>query len=94
MGREKEENRMKDSYGRTINYMRISITDCCNLHCSYCMLENIQYIGMKELLPKEQILAVCRAAVSPGITRFKITDGGTTGTQRLCTDHKRDKISE
>ena len=63
MGREKEENRMKDSYGRTINYMRISITDRCNLHCSYCMPGNIEYFGMKELLPKEQILAVCRAAV-------------------------------
>lgn len=75
MGREKEENRMKDSYGRTINYMRISITDRCNLHCSYCMPGNIEYFGMKELLPKEQILAVCRAAVSLGITRFKITGG-------------------
>lgn len=75
MCREKEENRMKDNYGRTINYMRISITDRCNLHCSYCMPETIQYFGMKELLPKEQILAVCRAAVSLGITRFKITGG-------------------
>ena len=66
---------MKDSYGRTINYMRISITDRCNLHCSYCMPRDIQCLGTKELLPKEQILAVCRAAVSLGITRFKITGG-------------------
>ena len=66
---------MKDSYGRTINYMRISITDRCNLHCSYCMPRDIQRFGVKELLTKEQILVVCRAAVSLGITRFKITGG-------------------
>ena len=53
----------------------LPITDRCNLHCSYCMPGNIEYFGMKELLPKEQILAVCRAAVSLGITRSKITGG-------------------
>ena len=74
---------MKDSYGRTINYMRISITDRCNLHCSYCMPRDIQCLGTKELLSKEQILAVCRAAVSLGITRFKIT-GGEPLVRRDC----------
>ena len=66
---------MKDSYGRTINYMRISITDRCNLHCSYCMPRDIQHLAGNSLLTGGQILAVCEAAVSLGITRFKITGG-------------------
>ncbi len=66
---------MKDTYGREINYLRISITDRCNLRCTYCMPKGITTVPMSEILTYEEILSVCRAAVSLGITRFKITGG-------------------
>lgn len=70
-----EEMAVRDLQGREINYMRISITDRCNLRCKYCMPEGITLIPMKEILTYEEILRVCREAVNLGITRFKITGG-------------------
>ena len=66
---------MIDNYGRNINYMRISITDKCNLRCRYCMPKNVELTSMEELLTYEEIVSVCRQAVSLGIKRFKITGG-------------------
>ncbi|MDO4313524.1 MAG: GTP 3',8-cyclase MoaA [Eubacteriales bacterium] len=66
---------MRDSYKREINYMRISITDRCNLRCKYCMPEGIRLVSMEEILTFEEIEQICRAAVRTGITRFKITGG-------------------
>ena len=45
---------IKDSYGREINYMRISITDRCNLRCRYCMPDGAEWIPMKEILTYEE----------------------------------------
>lgn len=66
---------MQDTYGRQIDYMRISITDRCNLRCRYCMPDGIQCVPMKELLTYEEIEAVCCEAASLGIRKFKITGG-------------------
>lgn len=66
---------MKDQYGRTIDYMRISVTDRCNLRCRYCMPDGITQVPMAQILTFEEIETVCRAAVRVGITRFKITGG-------------------
>ena len=48
---------MKDPWGRIIDYMRISITDRCNLRCKYCMPEGIDWIPMDEILTLEEIAA-------------------------------------
>lgn len=66
---------MKDFYGREIDYMRISITDRCNLRCIYCMPDGARWIPMRNILTYEEILRVCREAVSLGIRKFKITGG-------------------
>lgn len=66
---------MLDSYGRNIDYMRISITDRCNLRCQYCTPEDLPSIGHAEILRFEEILDIARYAVSLGITKFKITGG-------------------
>lgn len=67
---------MKDKTGRLIDYMRISITDRCNLRCVYCMPpEGVECIGHDEILRYEEILRVVSAAVSLGITKIKITGG-------------------
>ncbi len=66
---------MKDRYGRTINYMRISVTDRCNLQCRYCMPDVNGHLPMDWLLTYEEIAFVCAQAASLGIDRFRITGG-------------------
>lgn len=66
---------MKDRFGRKIEYLRISITDRCNMRCRYCMPEGIEKVGMDKILTYEEILRIAEAAVSIGISRFKVTGG-------------------
>ena len=66
---------MKDSYGRTVDYMRISITDRCNLRCRYCMPEMPCFLPRKELLSLEEILDICVCGARMGIRKIKITGG-------------------
>lgn len=66
---------MVDSSGRQINYMRISITDRCNLRCKYCMPDGIETVPMSEILTFEEIIEIVRAAAGLGISKIKITGG-------------------
>lgn len=66
---------MLDQYGRRINYLRISVTDRCNLRCRYCMPEGVQDVGMKNILTFEEIWEIVRTGVSLGITHIRITGG-------------------
>lgn len=66
---------MLDRYGRVINYLRISVTDRCNLRCCYCMPESVQDVGMKNILTFEEIWEIVRTGVSLGITHIRITGG-------------------
>ena len=74
---------MQDSQGRTIDYMRISITDRCNLRCKYCMPEDVASISHMEVLRFEEILRICRLAGELGIRKFKVT-GGEPLVRRGC----------
>ena len=76
---------MVDRYNRTIEYMRISITDRCNLRCRYCMPDGIEQISMKDILTYEEILDVVKAAAGLGIRRIKIT-GGEPLARLGCAD--------
>ena len=64
-----------DRYGRKIDYLRISITDRCNLRCRYCMPEDISLISMEEILTYEEILKIAEAAAKFGIRHLKVTGG-------------------
>ena len=65
-----------DSYNRHINYLRISITDRCNLRCIYCMpKEGISLIGHDDILSYEELLRIACIAVKKGITKIRITGG-------------------
>ena len=66
---------MKDQYGRDINYMRVSITDRCNLRCRYCMPEGIEWLPMEQILTLEEITEACRQAAALGIRKIKVTGG-------------------
>ncbi len=67
---------MLDSYGRTINYLRVSVTDRCNLRCTYCMpAEGVPLLRHEDILSFEEILEVVRAAVALGIRKVRLTGG-------------------
>ena len=76
---------MKDRYGRNIDYMRVSITDRCDLRCRYCMPEGCEKVSMSQILTYEEIVRICRAAAGLGINRIKIT-GGEPFVRLGCTD--------
>ena len=76
---------MLDRYGRNIDYLRISLTDRCNLRCIYCMPEEgIRQIPRTELLDTDEIVRICKAASELGISRIKLT-GGEPLVRRICT---------
>ncbi|MFO7773598.1 MAG: GTP 3',8-cyclase MoaA [Dehalococcoidia bacterium] len=65
-----------DSFGRSINYLRISVTDRCNLRCIYCMPpEGVPRISHSEILSYEEIETVARAAAELGIDKIRLTGG-------------------
>ena len=67
---------MKDKYERNIDYIRISVTDRCNLRCRYCMPdEQVPVLPDGELLSFEEIERVCRILPKVGIRRIKLTGG-------------------
>ena len=66
---------MIDRYGRTIDYLRISVTDRCNLRCRYCMPEGIESVPMRQILTFEEIRSVVQAAAANGIRHIKLTGG-------------------
>ncbi len=65
----------RDKQGRKIDYLRISITDRCNLRCCYCMPKGIELLEMSDILSFEEIESIVRAFAKEGITRLKITGG-------------------
>ena len=66
---------MKDHFGRTIDYMRISITDRCNLRCQYCMPDGAEQPAMTDILTFGEILRICEGAAELGICKIKVTGG-------------------
>ena len=67
---------MKDNYGREINYMRISVTELCNLRCRYCMPEDgICKKAHEDMLTEDEMITAVEAAASLGITKLRITGG-------------------
>lgn len=67
---------MIDRFGRTISYLRISVTDRCNLRCTYCMpADAAKMLPHEEILSFEEITDVARCAVDMGITKVRLTGG-------------------
>ncbi len=76
---------MIDSYQRKIEYMRISVTDRCNLRCKYCMPSDPPYIPHEAILRYEEIVRIAEAAAKLGIRHLKVT-GGEPLVRRGCVD--------
>jgi cyclic pyranopterin phosphate synthase len=65
-----------DNYGRQINYLRLSVTDRCNMRCSYCMPEQgVEKLSHAEVLSYEDLLKISAEAVAAGIEKIRVTGG-------------------
>ncbi len=69
-------NRLIDTFGREISYLRVSITERCNYRCIYCQSEKpFEFIPHQEILRYEEIVEIIKEAVNLGITKVRITGG-------------------
>lgn len=67
---------MVDSYGRNIDYLRVSVTDRCNLRCQYCMpADGLEMTSHEEVLSFDEIVRICRVMSQNGVKKIKLTGG-------------------
>src|SRR6202008_2441328 len=66
---------MIDPFGRTITYLRVSVTDRCDFRCVYCMAEEMTFLPKKELLPLEELARVCSPFIRLGVRKLRLTGG-------------------
>lgn len=64
-----------DSFGRTVTYLRVSVTDRCDLRCVYCMAEHMTFLPKKEVLTLEELDRVASAFVGLGVRKLRLTGG-------------------
>ena len=64
-----------DRFGRKVTYLRISVTDRCDLRCVYCMSENMQFVPRSQLLTLEEIIRIGKSFVDLGVNKIRITGG-------------------
>ncbi|MGB0721843.1 MAG: GTP 3',8-cyclase MoaA [Gammaproteobacteria bacterium] len=72
-----------DRFGRRVSYLRISVTDRCDLRCVYCMAEDMSFVPRAQLLTLEEIVAVGRAFVELGVSKIRITGGEPLGRRNV-----------
>ena len=66
---------MVDGFGRKIDYVRISVTDRCNLRCRYCMAEHMQFLPKRDILTLEEIVELSDILIARGVRRIRLTGG-------------------
>jgi GTP 3',8-cyclase len=66
---------MIDPFGRSISYLRVSVTDRCDFRCVYCMSEHMTFLPKKDLLTLEELDRLCSAFVAKGVKKLRITGG-------------------
>lgn len=76
---------LEDRFGRRISYVRLSLTDRCDMRCRYCMAEQMEFLPRSEILTLEEIAKVAEAFVARGVSRLRLT-GGEPLVRRGATD--------
>src|SRR3569833_4695420 len=66
---------LNDAFGRTITYVRVSVTDRCNLRCTFCMSEDMQFLPKAQVLSLEDLERGCAAFVRRGVRKLRLTGG-------------------
>lgn len=66
---------LTDSFGREVNYLRLSVTDRCNLRCTYCMAEDMTFLPKQQILSLEELRDTAAAFVDLGVRKIRLTGG-------------------
>src|ERR1017187_3738756 len=66
---------MTDPFGRSISYLRVSVTDRCDLRCFYCMSEDMTFLPKADLLTLEELDRLCTAFIAKGVRKLRLTGG-------------------
>ena len=66
---------MVDPFGRSITYLRVSVTDRCDFRCVYCMAENMTFLPKKDVLTLEELDRLCSAFIAKGVRTLRLTGG-------------------
>lgn len=66
---------LEDSFGRRVDYLRLSVTDRCDLRCQYCMSEKMQFLPKTDILSYEEMVFLCEAFIRRGIGKIRISGG-------------------
>mgnify|MGYP001406432080 FL=1 len=74
-----------DKFGRTIDYVRISITDRCDFRCVYCMSEDMQFLPRNEILTLEELGVIGKTFVEMGVKKIRLTGGEPLVRQNCIT---------
>ena len=64
-----------DPFGRSVSYLRVSVTDRCNYRCVYCMSENMTFLPKNDLLSLEELERICGAFIRRGVKKLRLTGG-------------------
>jgi len=80
---------MIDPFGRTISYLRVSVTDRCDLRCVYCMAEDMTFLPKPEILTLEELDRLCAAFIRLGTDKIRITGGEPLVRREVMTLFRR-----
>ncbi|MCA1748335.1 MAG: GTP 3',8-cyclase MoaA [Sphingomonadales bacterium] len=84
---------LADRFGRQVTYLRLSVTDRCDLRCRYCMAEKMEFLPRREVLSLEEMRDIAEAFIARGVRRIRLTGGeplvrrGVTGLARMIGRH-------
>src|SRR5258708_33535776 len=66
---------MIDPFGRTVSYLRVSVTDRCDFRCVYCMPEHMTFLPKADVLSLEELDRLCSAFIAKGVNKLRLTGG-------------------
>src|SRR6202000_1411443 len=76
---------MIDPFGRSISYLRVSVTDRCDLRCFYCMSEDMTFLPKADLLSLEELDRLCSAFIARGVRKLRLTGGAPLVRRGIMT---------
>ena len=68
-------NKLVDKFGRTVDYIRLSVTDRCDFRCVYCMTEDMKFLPRSQILSLEELYLVAKAFTDLGVKKIRLTGG-------------------
>ncbi|MBT5161265.1 MAG: radical SAM protein, partial [Alphaproteobacteria bacterium] len=76
---------MIDPFGRSVTYLRVSVTDRCDFRCTYCMSEDMTFLPKSDVLSLEELDRLCSAFIAKGVKKLRLTGGEPLVRRNIMT---------